>query len=544
MTDRLKHLWIMAAALLALVSCAQDDGDGAPLPADGDAVVFTATGIAPLTRATVDGTWDVNTTVKVGIYGVGTKDYVVTSVSADGSATLEAAKGVEPFLWSDVVGKDVTAYTPAFLPNIKDDQSTLANYQSSDCIMAHDPNLTKTTVLEFIHATARVVIKVNNGEVKADKLTLHLKTASSETVITPYYDEDAKEYRAIVARGSYSAVSVKISHGGKDYVHNVSVGADGILLYQNMSYSINLKLDDRFHIYNYNDLKEWAAAVEKSTDKNISCVLENDINISSGDEAWTPVCGNEKEYQGIFDGNGHSIRELNIDASSTDYVGFFASIGRKGVVKDLTLMAAKVNGRDNVGVMAGSNLGTITHCYVGTPKSVNGTYYIGGIAGQNGGTIQFCGVDCNSGNKIQGNQYIGGIAGENYNGNIVGCYAAKCFLEGSPAIGGIVGSTAGGKITACYSECTFNQTTAGGIVGGDNSNIPTDYKACYWKTTQYASNGIGTGSTSDEIKEVTSWDDTTMNAMNTALGDNAEYLFVKNGSISASAEPYKLEKKK
>lgn len=531
MTDRLRHLWLTAAAILALASCSQDDMGEGGSPYGGDSpVVFSATGITPLgaTRATVDDdpTWEgtEKVTVKVGDVK---KTYVVKT-SSDG-ATLEADTGVEPFKWSEVEEKAVEAYTTE---NVLDDQSELTDYRASDWLHASVNNMTRTSKLEFQHQVARLVIKVSNGDFAKDKV----KLVVGDRTITPYRDEDHKQYLAIVESGSIS-LSVKIHHGDKDYIytHAMSGRLEG-----GDSYTVNVKIDKTMHITDEATLKAWAAAVEQ--DPTVSAIVDNDFSMTApadGASNWEPV----KQFRGIFDGNGHTITGIVVKNKSS-IVGFIWD--NKGTVKNLTLEGTKINSSSPVGAVAGYNntSGIIENCHVtGASELWSSGNCAGGVVGWNYGRITACHVakEC----KVKGCA-VGGIVGSNnFSGPITGCYAL-CSLEGDK-IGGICWELNSGSLTACYSKCTYGSGTyIGGIAGEVKSPSPT-FSACYWQGDTNCTQGVGSETTAPGgVNKITDWGGVGSVALqNARIAMNKElkgYEFVTGDFSTSDDEPLVLVK--
>lgn len=536
MRYRLRHLWLTAAAILALASCTQDDMGEGGSPCAGDSpVVFSATGITPIgaTRATVDGTWEGNEVVMVEIDGVN-KIYVVNPSADKNSATLEAAPGVEPFKWSEVEGKTVRAKT---YNSVQPDQSTPEKYRMSDIIAAEATGLTKdNNKLEFKHQVARLVITVSNGAIESDEVEL---VVGSQT-IKPYCDKENSRYLALVPPTSGATVSVKIKHGGKDYIYTHAESAD---LEGGNSYAINVKIFNPMHIYDEATLKEWAEAVKK--DPTVSAIVDKDFSMSTpaeGESNWEPVA----EFRGIFDGNGHTITGLVVNKDLS--VGFICD--NYGTVKNLTLNNAKINSYYSVGAVAGKNNGTIENCHVtGDSELMSSASYAGGVAGMNSGTILACHVA--KGCKVKGNMVVGGIVGSNNNsGSITGCYAL-CSLEGGNCIGGICGDLYGSSLTACYSKCSYIRAVYyyGGIAGGVNSTSPT-FSACYWQGDTNCTKGVGDAANDpDGVNKITDdWGNmgspalqNARIAMNNKL-EGTGYKYVENDNATTSAEPLVLVK--
>lgn len=537
MRYRLRHLWLTAAAILALASCTQDDMGEGGSPCAGDSpVVFSATGITPLggaTRATVDGTWEGTEVVMVEIDGVN-KIYFVNPSADKNSATLEALPGVEPFKWSEVEGKTVRAKT---YNSVQPDQSTPKKYRMSDIIAAEATGLTKdNNKLEFKHQVARVVITVSNGDIAKDEVEL---VVGSQT-IKPYCDKENSRYLALVNHTLGASVSVKIKHGDKDYIYTHAESAD---LEGGNSYAINVTIFNPMHIYDEATLKAWAKAVKDDPNHAISAIVDKDFSMSNPADGsnWEPVA----EFRGIFDGNGHTITGLVVNKDLS--VGFICE--NYGTVKNLTLEDTKINSYSSVGAVAGKNNGTIENCHVtGKSELMSSVSYAGGVAGKNNGTILACHVA--KGCEVKG-YVVGGIVGSNNNsGSITGCYAL-CSLEGGNCIGGICGDLYGSSLTACYSKCSYIRAVYyyGGIAGGVNSTSPT-FSACYWQGDTNCTKGVGDAANDpDGMNKITDdWgnmgsfalEDACI-AMNNKL-EGYEY-FINGDSSTFTDEPLKLQKK-
>jgi len=186
-------------------------------------------------------------------------------------------------------------------------------------------------------------------------------------------------------------------------------------------------------------------------------------------------------FNGTFDGNGHTIRNLNsLPWYATDYKGLFSSIRQGGTIKNLTMENPYEFGDKYFGPIAASNAGTVSNCHVinATMRVLghiaenthSGPYqYIGGIAGINIGLIENCSASGNIYGDDKNSSYIGGIAGYNNNGTIENCtfngltgYAKYC--------GGIAGANGSGVFSSLclITNCTSSvETFAGSSIAND-----------------------------------------------------------------------------
>ncbi|MBQ4105168.1 MAG: hypothetical protein IJC86_02120 [Clostridia bacterium] len=166
-------------------------------------------------------------------------------------------------------------------------------------------------------------------------------------------------------------------------------------------------------------------------------------------------------FKGTFDGNMHTISNLNTENGAEDGArqSLFQVIGNGATVRNLILKNANVwvtaDSVGGCGAVARGNYGTIENCMV-TDSSVSlGNWYgLGGITGINyeSGVVSNCAVV----NTIiqrrwgaAGAQTLGGITQDN-RGKLINCYTYNCnFSNGTSANGGIA-SVNSGSVEKCY----------------------------------------------------------------------------------------------
>jgi hypothetical protein len=179
------------------------------------------------------------------------------------------------------------------------------------------------------------------------------------------------------------------------------------------------------------------------------------------------------EFTGVFDGNGHIVRNFVINQPDSHYIGFFGNIGSSGQIKNLALVDAYIYGNFYVGGLASMNSGTITSC--SATGSVNGRSSVGGLVGLNyNGTITSCQV---TGSVIGGSD-VGGLAGYSFTGRITFCHATVAVTGLGENAGGLVGQSYSATITSCYATGSVSCTGdgVGGLVGFEAYNTVT---SCY-----------------------------------------------------------------
>ena len=127
---------------------------------------------------------------------------------------------------------------------------------------------------------------------------------------------------------------------------------------------------------------------------NVIYRLTTDIDFGGG--KWKPFGVDQNTpFTGCFDGAGHEIRRMIIEADKVPYAGLFGFIGEEGEVRGLTVDCVVIGKGDYAAALCGWNDGIITECVT---KSVSyGSRYTAGFAGHNSGLIK----DCSSYGKIR-----------------------------------------------------------------------------------------------------------------------------------------------
>lgn len=241
---------------------------------------------------------------------------------------------------------------------------------------------------------------------------------------------------------------------------------------------------DVYQIASAENLAWFANAVNSGTTA-INAVLTADIQLNeegSTENEWTPIGTSEHPFEGIFDGAGHTISGLYINAPEDYHVGLFGVINdtddSKTVsvtpefieqskiirVKNLRVTDANVTGYQNVGGIVGYSIGGgVKDCYF--EGSVTGNFNsVGGIVGW--GSSSTVVSQCQTKGTVTGKQRTGGIVGFCSSNTVV----AKCYSDihvtGTQNVGGIVGTLSGSNLVGCFflGEVTANDAV-GGIVG-------------------------------------------------------------------------------
>ncbi|MGN0632618.1 MAG: hypothetical protein ACI4JW_01975 [Oscillospiraceae bacterium] len=231
--------------------------------------------------------------------------------------------------------------------------------------------------------------------------------------------------------------------------------------------------------------------------ENLNAKLTADIDMSEV-ENFTPIGKGIVLYHGIFDGQGHSIKNLTIN-SSLRKVGLFSCLSETAQIRNLNIESGTINSTystsdiinlTGVGAIAGTtNEGTVIEYCTNNANVTSSVVPAGGIVGysQSGTTLSHC---MNTG-VIESTSFTGGICGNtlcditdcaNYakigtassygNGGIAGyinsavtfknCLNNGQILTGSYATGRIYGMNPGKIVTVenCYADVTSDPSGA------------------------------------------------------------------------------------
>ena len=591
------RFFALAALVLSLAACTQDElADGSRLSKEEYPIVIHATGLsveatplaAPSTRASVDGDWQGVTSVALKM-GDAVKEYTVTTTDADGYKSATLSRENDPYYWISRNPITVSAWWPmdntdiTQMPVVKvaEDQSKLADFQSSDFISAENRKVEfNNPTLGFTHRTARVAIelKPGTGFTSVDGATVSLVSLSADNgnpIAIKTYNASGNTYEALTAPQTVAAgkpfVKVELGSGtfyfrpqndvvleaGNRYTYIVKVNATGLTLEgctigswtdgggesgaaEDLGYIYDSNTNT-YTVYNADGLMNVAELVNGGkTDINIT--LDKNIDLTGKD--WTPIGTDyDNSYTGTFDGGGHTITGLTI-TTNDEYAGLFGylgNFGKFGTVKNVVMDGIQITCNHRLGYaggVAGYSRGTIENCSVS--GSVSGTVSVGGVVGaQRDGSI----TGCSSSATVKGTLNVGGVAGQ----TIFGATLTACYATGNVIIeidrtqnisgGGLVGFNDGISLLSCYA--TGNVTSTGSSTGyvhiggflGDNYITVT---ACYWKNNH--EQGIGynrissTKATKVDGTGVT-WQKA-VDAMNTALQNaGSEWRYELKGAL-------------
>ena len=180
--------------------------------------------------------------------------------------------------------------------------------------------------------------------------------------------------------------------------------------------------------------------------------------------SMTPIGTAEYPFMGEFNGQGHTISNLTINAKQ-DNVGLFGCL-MNAKVQNVHITNANVTGKNHVGVLFGTTI--FSPCYVNDVlvenSNVKGLGSVGGIGG-----------------RVADNKNIAYATIERCyfnNGTVTTTYVNS---NDAAWAGGICGNVLRGKISDCGCVATITRSTSGelkaGLIGGSNGTL--EVNRCY-----------------------------------------------------------------
>jgi len=226
---------------------------------------------------------------------------------------------------------------------------------------------------------------------------------------------------------------------------------------------------------------------------HLSChfKLGADIDLISVDN-WVPLGDLDNKFTGSLDGNGFTIRNLNISENERDNIGLFGY--SNGTLNNILIENANVEGKNNVGILVGRNEGTINN--VGIENSiVTGQENIGGLVGENSGNISksYVSIEANGIHKV------GGLVGKSEIGNIEKSYSVGEVTGSLDYIGGLIGEN-DSLVKNCYTTANVDGNNfVGGLIGNNLNNVENCYAIGIVKGTGIKLGGLIGGGASEEV---------------------------------------------
>ncbi len=296
------------------------------------------------------------------------------------------------------------------------------------------------------NSTVTVTLKKANGDTLGSGMTVTLSQGSGNSTITPVnggVTDSAGKATFTVTNMTAETVTYTAAADGVTLTQTAAVQ----FTHEECDFSGDGSQTAPYQIGTAAQLAKLAEQVNAGNPNfnGKRYILMDDIDLSgygasytnlNGDEGWVPIGNYDRQFTGVFDGNGHTVSGLyaNVTTMCSDnrkHAGLFGYLGMGSTVKNLGVSGSvKATGSGGTSNLAG------------------------GIAGYSeGGIISNCYSTCDV--ETTGNSYniSGGIVGYNYNnGTITNCYAAGNIsaTTNNAYAGGLAGIINGATITYSY----------------------------------------------------------------------------------------------
>ena len=241
--------------------------------------------------------------------------------------------------------------------------------------------------------------------------------------------------------------------------------------------------------------------------------LKADLNLK--DTPFNGIGSADQPFTGMFDGQGHTISHVTVNAPEGENAGFFNVI-KGATIRDLKLVDVEITGKTNVGGLVGSarvqldssdlsknvaNL--IGGCSVS--GTVTGTKNVGGLVGLNEGktdpktlfSIASAVDKCAASVTVNGKEMTGGLVGKN--GGTITKSSSGGTVKGDTITGGLVGDSSG-DIYDSHTSCTVaGSSHTGGFVGFSDGAVKNCYSIGGVSGTDYTGGFAGVISRAENV---------------------------------------------
>ena len=324
-----------------------------------------------------------------------------------------------------------------------------------------------------IYCNAGDTIPLKSLGISIEKANISKKTTFNYNAggeeVTKYikYDEESSSF--VVSKENAGEVTLVVRTSNKkypDFTVNVHIG--------------NGSIENPYYIFNESELMRIGSTYRLDS----SYKLMSNITLSSNFEpiGYNSTTSTWEGFNGTFDGQGYSIKRMNIKDITAESVGFFSSLGANAKVNDLTIENSTISGSyENAGVLAGVSNGYIEKVVVKDAVITNSALQntTGSMVGVLNGDIMLSYAD-NVKLNINGTEAnklssvtAGGFAGKINQANVQACYANNVKLNlsniANTQAGGFVGlfniGTETGSIQQSYSNTACSHEDFGAFAG-------------------------------------------------------------------------------
>jgi len=255
----------------------------------------------------------------------------------------------------------------------------------------------------------------------------------------------------------------------------------------------------KYSISTADELKQLATMVNNGKVTGGEFVLAADINFGHIDH-WTPI-GDGPAFRGTFDGNGHVVKNMRINnTSSYSETGLFGYTNG-AIIKNVGVVNCNITG----GYRAG---GLIVES---TDSRIYNCYAIGNITAR----------------------HVGGLISQGYSNFVDNCYSDTTLTGAS--VGGLIG-TSSDYLTNCFAKGTLTASEhAGGFISSSHGTIDECFSDC---SINLGNNALGAGGFIYALNSGSignAWTSSKINCTNNIITGNSSGITNSTGSISSTS---------
>lgn len=184
--------------------------------------------------------------------------------------------------------------------------------------------------------------------------------------------------------------------------------------------------------------------------KKIALTADIDLTRKNADGdvfSWLPIGSFTKNFKGAFDGRGHSVKNMSVNALSGNG-GLFGYVSGDTIANVTVAGKSSVAGASYLGAIAGNlnSKAVVLNCNNDSCRIVSSATYVGGLVGNAGSGCKI--INSSSTGYVSGTDRVGGIVGY-IQGEVIACLSTGTVVSGSKA-GGILGDGYDPVATRCY----------------------------------------------------------------------------------------------
>jgi hypothetical protein len=280
--------------------------------------------------------------------------------------------------------------------------------------------------------------------------------------------------------------------------------------------------------------------------------IKLDVDVDLDNNPIQPISWDDEDgavFKGTLDGQGHTIKNLVVDASYP-HAGLFGNTDG-ATIKNLTIENVTIiNAKSPIsftGALAGyAKDSNIENVHVTGKIIVEGVYYTGALVGSlhEGSTMSNCSIDADKDSYVlsRSNAYCGGLVGYYYKATMEHVTSNIKVISYGGHVGGLVGMSYSGAV---YTNCSssgdvylYTQKTStneinpywmtiGGISGGQYNFTVQTFNNCSFTGAIHVYDTDGTEVT-DKVKETNSyWKYTGWKDSGTPTGNYMTETYIK-----------------